>query len=173
MDAGSPNWPPQDSQRTAKEGRRTIQASMEGPGGPSRRPVVWCLMASRTIALPSAQRACITRCARQWRTRVHARVRGGLLLLGGSLADLEDVSGFFLVGCRARCGVGFGGDRAERWDSSSAPARSKACSPRLLRARRLSLIRDLHQGRGTVSAFAVYGPFGRTAAAIGLILGGC
>ena len=70
------------------------------------------------IALPSAQRALhITTANRQWVITAYTLAFGGLLLLGGRIADYAGRKRIFLVGLLGFAGASaIGGRRAERGD---------------------------------------------------------
>jgi MFS family permease len=89
-----------------------------------------------TIALPSAQLDLgISDADRQWTITAYTLAFGGLLLLGGRIADYLGRKRIFLVGLIGFAAASALGGAAQNGASSSAPgpsrARSRRCSPLL------------------------------------------
>jgi EmrB/QacA subfamily drug resistance transporter len=127
-----------------------------------------------TIALPHAQKALdISDANRQWVLTSYTLAFGGLLLLGGRVADYFGRKRTFIIGL-----LGFGAASALGGAAQSASwlfgARAlQGAIAALLAPAVLSLITttftEIHE---RAKAFAVYGAISGTGAAIGLILGG-
>ena len=88
-----------------------------------------------TIALPSAQHALhISDANRQWVVTAYTLAFGGLLLLGGRIADyVGPQADVHHRPARLRRGVGAGRRRRQRRPCCSAPAACRAPSPRCWR----------------------------------------
>jgi EmrB/QacA subfamily drug resistance transporter len=127
-----------------------------------------------TIALPHAQRALhISDANRQWVQTAYTLAFGGLLLLGGRVADYFGRKRTFIIGL-----LGFGSASALGGAAQSSSwlfgARAlQGAIAALLAPAVLSLITttftEMHE---RAKAFAVYGAISGTGAAIGLIAGG-
>jgi EmrB/QacA subfamily drug resistance transporter len=127
-----------------------------------------------TIALPSAQHALhISTANRQWVVTAYTLSFGGLLLLGGRIADYVGRKRVFLIGL-----VGFAGASALGGVSVNAGmlfgARAlQGAFAALLAPAALSLISvTFTEVRERATAFGVYGAISGGGAAIGLIMGG-
>ena len=126
------------------------------------------------IALPSAQRALhISNTNRQWIVTAYALSFGGLLLLGGRIADYVGRKRAFIIGL-----LGFAGASALGGAAVNAPmlfgARAmQGAFGALLAPAALSLITvTFTEVKERSIAFGVYGAISGGGAAIGLILGG-
>jgi EmrB/QacA subfamily drug resistance transporter len=127
-----------------------------------------------TIALPSAQTALhISDADRQWVVTAYTLAFGGLLLLGGRIADYVGRKRIFVVGL-----IGFAAASALGGIAGNAGllfgARAlQGAFAALLAPAALSLITvTFTDARERASAFGVYGAISGAGAAIGLILGG-
>ena len=127
-----------------------------------------------TIALPSAQHALhISDANRQWVVTAYALAFGGLLLLGGRIADYLGRKRIFVVGL-----VGFGiasaiGGIAQNQGELFAARALQGGFAALMAPAALSLITiTFTEPRERAKAFAVYGGISGGGAAIGLIVGG-
>ena len=127
-----------------------------------------------TIALPSAQHALhISTANRQWVVTAYTLSFGGLLLLGGRIADYVGRKRVFLIGL-----LGFAGASALGGASVNAPmlfgARAlQGAFGALLAPAALSLISvTFVEVKERSTAFGVYGAISGGGAAIGLVLGG-
>ncbi|MFI6326290.1 MFS transporter [Nonomuraea sp. NPDC050556] len=126
------------------------------------------------IALPSAQADLgISDADRQWVVTAYTLAFGGLLLLGGRVADLAGRYNVFLVGL-----VGFavasalGGAAGSLWMLVAARALQGAFAA-VLAPTALSLLAvTFTDARERARAFSVYGAIAGSGAAVGLILGG-
>jgi len=126
------------------------------------------------IALPHAQHALhINDANRQWVVTAYTLAFGGLLLLGGRIADYWGRKRSFMVGL-----IGFatasalGGLAQTQWQLFGARALQGAFAA-LLAPAALSLITTTFtQSKERAKAFGVYGAIAGGGAAIGLILGG-
>ncbi|MDA8292274.1 MAG: MFS transporter [Actinomycetota bacterium] len=126
------------------------------------------------IALPSAQRALhISTADRQWVITAYTLAFGGLLLLGGRIADFMGRKRMFLVGL-----IGFAAASALGGLSQSAGmlfgARAlQGAMGALMAPAALSLITvTFTEAKERATAFGVYGAIAGGGAALGLILGG-
>jgi EmrB/QacA subfamily drug resistance transporter len=126
------------------------------------------------IALPSAQRSLhITTDNRQWVVTAYTLAFGGLLLLGGRIADYAGRKRMFIVGL-----IGFAGASALGGVAVNAPmlfgARAvQGAFAALLAPAALSLISvTFTEVKERATAFGVYGAISGGGAAIGLIMGG-
>lgn len=127
-----------------------------------------------TIALPSAQRALhISDANRQWVITAYALAFGGLLLLGGRIADFIGRKRAFVIGL-----IGFGvasaiGGIAQNQGELFAARGLQGAFAALMAPAALSLITvTFTEPRERAKAFAVYGGISGGGAALGLILGG-
>jgi len=126
------------------------------------------------IALPSAQHALhISDANRQWVVTAYALAFGGLLLLGGRMADFIGRKRAFVIGL-----VGFGvasaiGGIAQNQGELFAARALQGSFAALMAPAALSLITiTFTEPRERAKAFAVYGGISGGGAALGLILGG-
>jgi len=127
-----------------------------------------------TIALPSAQKALhISDANRQWVITAYALAFGGLLLLGGRIADFVGRKRAFVIGL-----IGFGvasaiGGIAQNQGELFAARALQGSFAALMAPAALSLITVTFTApRERAKAFAVYGGISGGGAALGLILGG-
>ena len=126
------------------------------------------------IALPSAQRSLhITDANRQWVVTAYALAFGGLLLLGGRIADFIGRKRAFVIGL-----VGFGiasaiGGIAQNQGELFGARALQGGFAALMAPAPLSLITvTFTEPRERARAFGVYGGISGGGAALGLILGG-
>jgi len=126
------------------------------------------------IALPSAQHALhISDANRQWVITAYALAFGGLLLLGGRIADFIGRKRAFVIGL-----VGFGlasaiGGIAQSQGELFGARALQGTFAALMAPAALSLITiTFTEPRERAKAFAVYGGISGGGAALGLILGG-
>jgi EmrB/QacA subfamily drug resistance transporter len=126
------------------------------------------------IALPSAQKALnISDANRQWVITAYALAFGGLLLLGGRIADFMGRKRAFVVGL-----IGFGlasaiGGIAQNQGELFGARALQGGFAALMAPAALSLITiTFTEPRERARAFAVYGGISGGGAALGLILGG-
>jgi EmrB/QacA subfamily drug resistance transporter len=127
-----------------------------------------------TIALPQAAKALhISDADRQWVQTAYTLAFGGLLLLGGRIADYVGRKRVFLVGLLGFAGASaLGGAAQTAWQLFGARALQGAFAA-LLAPAVLSLITTTFtEAAERAKAFAVYGAISGTGAAIGLIAGG-
>ncbi len=126
------------------------------------------------IALPSAQEALgITDANRQWVVTAYALAFGGLLLLGGRIADFIGRKRAFIIGL-----VGFGvasaiGGLAQNQGELFGARALQGAFAALMAPAALSLITvTFSEPKERAKAFGVYGGISGGGAALGLILGG-
>jgi EmrB/QacA subfamily drug resistance transporter len=126
------------------------------------------------IALPSAQRDLgISDINRQWVVTAYTLAFGGLLLLGGRIADYQGRKRMFIIGL-----IGFAlasalGGAAQNGDMLFGARAIQGAFAAVLTPAALSLISvTFTETKERARAFAVYGAISGGGAAIGLIMGG-
>ena len=127
-----------------------------------------------TIALPSAQRDLgISNADRQWTITAYTVAFGGLLLLGGRIADYTGRKRSFLVGLLGFAAASALGGAAQNGTTLFLARAVQGAFAALLAPAALSLISvTFTEVKDRSRAFAVYGAISGGGAAIGLILGG-
>lgn len=126
------------------------------------------------IALPSLQADLgITDANRQWVVTGYTLAFGGLLLLGGRIADFWGRKRSFLVGLLGFAGASAIGGIAQNQEMLFASRALQGAFAALLAPAALSLITTTFtDSKERAKAFGVYGGLSAGGAAIGLILGG-
>jgi len=126
------------------------------------------------IALPSAQRALhITDSDRQWVITAYTLAFGGLLLLGGRIADFAGRKRVFIIGLIGFAAASALGGAAPNATALLAARALQGAFGALLAPAALSLISvTFTEGKERARAFGVYGAIAGGGAAIGLIVGG-
>lgn len=126
------------------------------------------------IALPSAQRGLhISVADRQWVVTAYTLAFGGLLLLGGRLADTLGRRRAFLVGLAGFALASAAGGAARSFAWLVAARGAQGAFAALLSPTALSLLAvTFVEGRERAKAFAVFGAIAGTGGALGLLLGG-
>ena len=127
-----------------------------------------------TIALPSAQSAFhISDADRQWVVTAYTLAFGGLLLLGGRIADYTGRKRIFIVGLVGFAAASALGGAAQNASMLFGARALQGAFAALLAPAALSLITvTFTEPRERAKAFGVYGAVAGGGAAIGLILGG-
>jgi EmrB/QacA subfamily drug resistance transporter len=127
-----------------------------------------------TIALPHAQADLgISTADRQWVMTAYTLAFGGLLLLGGRIADFGGRKRFFVWGLIGFAGASALGGAAPNAGFLFAARALQGAFGAILAPAALSLITvTFTEGRERARAFGVYGAISGGGAAIGLILGG-
>ena len=127
-----------------------------------------------SIALPSAQASLGASDAdRQWIVTAYALAFGGLLLLGGKLADYAGRKRAFLIGLAGFAVASAIGGAAPSFTVLVAARAMQGAFAALLAPTALSLLAvSFTEPRERATAFAVYGSIAGSGAAIGLLLGG-
>ena len=127
-----------------------------------------------SIALPSAQTALgVTDANRQWVVTAYTLSFGGLLLLGGRIADLAGRKRAFLIGLMGFATASIAGGAAPTFGVLIAARALQGGFAALLAPTALSLLAiSFTEPRERANAFAVYGSIAGSGAAIGLLLGG-
>src|SRR2546429_1787831 len=127
-----------------------------------------------SIALPSAQAALHASDAdRQWVVTAYTLAFGGLLLLGGRVADYLGRKRAFLIGLAGFSIASMLGGAAPDFAVLVAARALQGAFAALLAPTALSLLAvTFTQPRERATAFAVYGSIAGSGAAIGLLLGG-
>src|ERR1700731_2892765 len=126
------------------------------------------------IALPSAQRALgFTTVDRQWVVTAYTLAFGGLLLLGGRLADLLGRKVTFLIGLAGFAGVSAIGGASVNFAMLPTPRACQGAFAALLVPTALSLLTTTFTGpKDRAKAFGVFGAIAVAGGAVGLLLGG-
>lgn len=126
------------------------------------------------IALPSAQRDLgITDANRQWVITAYTLAFGGLLLLGGRIADYVGRKRTFIIGLIGFAGASALGGIAGNQELLFAARALQGAFGALLAPAALSLITiTFTESKERARAFGVFGAISGGGAAIGLILGG-
>jgi EmrB/QacA subfamily drug resistance transporter len=127
-----------------------------------------------SIALPTAQRALGASDAdRQWVVTAYALAFGGLLLLGGRVADLLGRKRAFLIGLGGFALASVAGGAAPNFAILVAARAVQGAFAALLAPTALSLLAvAFTEPKERATAFAVYGSIAGSGAAIGMLLGG-
>jgi EmrB/QacA subfamily drug resistance transporter len=126
------------------------------------------------IALPSAQRAlAISDPQRQWVVTAYTLAFGGLVILGGRVADTIGRKRAFLVGLAGFAAASAAGGAAPTFGALVAARAVQGACAALLAPTALSLLAvTFTQARERAKAFAVFGAIAGTGGALGLLLGG-
>jgi EmrB/QacA subfamily drug resistance transporter len=126
------------------------------------------------IALPSAQHALhVSDAQRQWVVTAYTLAFGGLLLLGGRLADTLGRRRVFLVGLAGFAAASAVGGVAPRFGWLLAARAAQGAFAALLTPTALSLLAvTFVEVRERARAFAVFGAIAGAGGALGLLLGG-
>ncbi len=126
------------------------------------------------IALPSAQKALhISLLNRQWVITADTLAFGGLLLLGGGIADYAGRKRVFVIGLLGFAGASALGGLAQNAAMLFAARSLQGAFGALMAPAALSLITvTFHEPKERAKAFGVYGAIAGGGAAIGLIMGG-
>jgi EmrB/QacA subfamily drug resistance transporter len=127
-----------------------------------------------SIALPSAQAALGASDAdRQWVITAYTLAFGGLLLLGGRIADYMGRKRAFLLGLGGFAAASVIGGAAPTFEVLIAARALQGAFAAVLAPTALSLIAvTFTEPRERATAFAVYGSIAGSGAAVGLLLGG-
>jgi EmrB/QacA subfamily drug resistance transporter len=127
-----------------------------------------------TIALPSAQRALgISVADRQWVFTAYTLAFGGLLLLGGRIADYLGRKRMFVISLLGFAGASALGGLAQNGAMLFSARALQGAFAAVMAPAALSLITvTFTEPRERARAFGVYGAIAGGGAAIGLILGG-
>jgi EmrB/QacA subfamily drug resistance transporter len=127
-----------------------------------------------TIALPKAQQALhISTANRQWVVTGYTLAFGGLLLLGGRIADYVGRKRMFVIGLIAFAGASaLGGIAPTGGMLFAARALQGGCAAVLAPAALALITVTFTESKERATAFGVYGAIAGGGAAIGLILGG-
>jgi EmrB/QacA subfamily drug resistance transporter len=127
-----------------------------------------------SIALPSAQAALgASDVDRQWVVTAYTLAFGGLLLLGGRIADSLGRKRAFMVGLAGFAAASVLGGAAPSFGVLVAARALQGAFAALLAPTALSLLAvSFTQSKERATAFAVYGSIAGSGAAIGMLLGG-
>jgi EmrB/QacA subfamily drug resistance transporter len=163
----------------------TTQPGLPGGPAPSRRWLALaCISVAQmmvaldatiiSIALPSAQRTLqISSPERQWVVTAYTLAFGGLLLLGGRLADTLGRRRTFLAGLAGFAAASAAGGAAPSFGVLLGARAAQGAFAALLTPAALSLLTlTFTHARERAKAFAVFGAIAGTGGAAGLLLGG-
>jgi EmrB/QacA subfamily drug resistance transporter len=128
-----------------------------------------------TIALPSAQHALhISTANRQWVITAYTLAFGGLLLLGGRIADFSGRKRMFVVGLLGFAGASALGGLAVDQSMLFAARALQGAFAALMAPAALSIltITFQHDAKERAKAFGAYGAVSGAGGAIGVLLGG-
>ena len=127
-----------------------------------------------SIALPSAQAALGASDAdRQWVVTAYTLAFGGLLLLGGRIADYLGRKRAFMIGLAGFALASVAGGAAPNFAALVAARAAQGAFAALLAPTALALLAtSFTEARERATAFAVYGSIAGSGAAIGMLLGG-
>ena len=128
-----------------------------------------------TIALPSAQRALhISVANRQWVITAYTLAFGGLLLLGGRIADFLGRKRVFIFSLLGFAGASALGGLAQNSAMLFCARALQGAFAALMAPASLSLLTvTFTEAKERARAFGVYGAIAGGGAAIGLVVGGC
>ena len=126
------------------------------------------------IALPSAQQSlAISDPERQWIVTAYTLAFGGLVILGGRIADTIGRRRAFLFGLAGFAAASAAGGAAPDFGALVAARAVQGACAALLAPTALSLLAvTFTQARERAKAFAVFGAIAGTGGALGLLLGG-
>src|SRR5205807_1594524 len=127
-----------------------------------------------SIALPSAQAALgVSDANRQWVVTAYTLAFGGLLLLGGRIADLAGRKRAFLIGLAGFAIASIAGGAAPTFGILIAARAMQGAFAALLAPTALSLLAvTFTESRERAKAFAIYGAIAGSGAVAGMLLGG-
>jgi EmrB/QacA subfamily drug resistance transporter len=170
---------------TAAAGRTAAETSPDARAAVSRRWMALVVISLAqlmvaldatviNIALPSAQHALhISDAGRQWVITAYTLAFGGLLLLGGRLADAFGRKRVFLVGLAGFAAASAAGGAAPGFGALLAARAAQGAFAALLAPTALSLLAlTFTEPRDRAKAFAVFGAIVGTGGAVGLLAGG-
>jgi EmrB/QacA subfamily drug resistance transporter len=157
----------------------------QAAGGPSRRWLgLACISVAQlmvaldatiiNIALPSAQRVLsISDPQRQWVVTAYTLAFGGLVILGGRVADTIGRRRAFLIGLAGFAAASAAGGAAPDFAALVAARAAQGACAAMLAPTALSLLAvTFTEARDRAKAFAVFGAIAGTGGALGLLLGG-
>ena len=125
------------------------------------------------VALPSISNGLrLTASDYQWVISVYVLMSGGLLLLGGRIADLFDRRRAFLAGITTFTAASLVSGLAQTPLTLIASRAAQGAGAALLTPAALSIIMTANVGRQRQTALAVWGAIGSTGIAAGVLLGG-
>jgi EmrB/QacA subfamily drug resistance transporter len=125
------------------------------------------------VALPSISRGLhLTASDYQWVVSVYVLMSGGLLLLGGRIADLFDRRRAFLTGVTTFTAASLVSGLAQTPLTLIVSRAAQGAGAALLTPAALSIIMTSYAGRQRQTALAVWGTIGSTGIAAGVLFGG-
>jgi MFS family permease len=169
---------------TARQSVDSRLAAESGRTAPGRWLALACISVAQlmvaldatviNIALPSAQRAlAISDSQRAWIVTAYTLAFGGLLILGGRVADAVGRRRAFLIGLAGFAAASAAGGAAPSFGALIAARAVQGACAALLAPTALSLLAvTFTEARDRAKAFAVFGAIAGTGGALGLLLGG-
>jgi EmrB/QacA subfamily drug resistance transporter len=125
------------------------------------------------VALPSISRSLDLSAAQyQWAVSAYVLLSGGLLLLGGRVADLLDRRGAFLAGIGLFTAASLASGLAQTPLTLILSRAAQGAGAALLTPAALSIIMTAYVGRQRQTALAVWGTVGSLGIAAGVLFGG-
>jgi EmrB/QacA subfamily drug resistance transporter len=125
------------------------------------------------VALPTISRGLQLAAADyQWVVSVYVLMSGGLLLLGGRIADLFDRRRAFLTGVTTFTAASLVSGLAQNAFTLIASRAAQGAGAALLTPAALSIIMTAYSGRQRQAALAVWGAIGSSGIAVGVLFGG-
>ncbi|WP_138758544.1 MFS transporter [Modestobacter altitudinis] len=125
------------------------------------------------VALPSIGRGLdLSAADYQWTISAYVLLSGGLLLLGGRIADLLNRRGAFLAGVGLFTAASLASALAQGPEMLIAARAAQGAGAALLTPAALSIIMTVYAGRQRQTALAVWGTVGSLGIAAGVLFGG-
>ncbi|MBE2320704.1 MFS transporter [Solirubrobacter sp. CPCC 204708] len=108
----------------------------------------------------------------QWVVTIYVLLTGGLLLLGGRIADAVSRRGVFLAGLTVFTAASLASGLAESGTTLIAARAAQGIGAALLTPAALSIVTSYYTGRQLTTALAAWSAIGSAGAAVGVVLGG-
>jgi EmrB/QacA subfamily drug resistance transporter len=108
----------------------------------------------------------------QWVVTIYVLLTGGLLLLGGRLADVLARRSVFLAGLSLFTAASFAGGLADSGGMLIASRAAQGTGAALLTPAALSIVTSFYSGRQRAQALGAWSAIGSAGAAAGVVLGG-
>lgn len=108
----------------------------------------------------------------QWVVTIYVLLTGGLLLLGGRLADAISRRGVFLTGLTLFTAASLASGLAESGTTLIAARAAQGVGAALLTPAALSIVTSYYTGRQLTTALATWSAIGSAGAAVGVVVGG-
>jgi EmrB/QacA subfamily drug resistance transporter len=108
----------------------------------------------------------------QWVVTIYVLLTGGLLLLGGRLADVFPRRSVFIAGLSLFTGASLASGLAQSGEMLIASRAAQGVGAALLTPGALSIVTSFYTGRQLTAALAAWSAIGSAGAAIGVLVGG-